>query len=307
MSVSLVVDGSPSGCRAAARDLRRLGGRVGAASDMLARSMITACGAWSGDSSDAFTDFTKERINRADELHEELLLLSLAMEGFGLGLADVKSEMKRARGIALRHGIEVSTVLPEVGEITLDPGQEGPLDHAVGVATRAREHEARLQSAWQESLARVSRLVWDPAEVSALVTSAGRSVSSPVDRLHDPVPDLPDLTTGPINLPGLLQGARESLPDLPDVGPVKIFAQPMTFPGVLLPLMAIKSSKRAFPEQAGAIDKVIRTTTKIVVPKAAAVVCARYVAPAQVPTCVKLGSAAAGPIGDEIVEMTDAK
>ncbi|QIX25373.1 hypothetical protein ncot_01300 [Nocardioides sp. JQ2195] len=308
MSVSLVVDGSPSGCRAASTEIRRLANQVGDACDMLAKTMIAACGAWSGSSSDAFTDFAKERINRADELHEELLLFALAMEAFGLGLADVKSEMKRAKGIAVGHGIVVSTLLPEVGEITLDPGQEGPLDHAVGVANRAREHEQRLQLAWQQSLSRASRLVWDPAEVDAAVVSAGTSLSGPVERLRDLAPDLPDLTPGPVDVTGLLQGARDQLPSLPDIGNVDLMAQPMVYPSILVPLMAIKASKRAFPEQAGTLDSGIRKITKIVVPKAAMAGCRLTPVTAPLsPLCGVVGGVAAGPVGDEIVEMTDAR
>ncbi|KRF12295.1 hypothetical protein ASG90_15015 [Nocardioides sp. Soil797] len=268
MSVSLEVDGSPAGCRAASRDIRTLAGWVGASSDMLAASMRTACGAWSGSSSDAFTDFAKERIHRADELHEELLLFAAAMEGLGLGLADVKAEMRRARNIAAGHGIPVGANLPEVGEITLEPGQEGPLDHAVGVANRAREHETRLQSAWQESLARVSKLVWDPAEISALVASTGKSLSGPLDKLSN-LPGLSDVDPSHLaatakNATGLLQsafstvtkGIDDALPGGPRVGPIPLIM--LMNPHLMQHVMVTKAVKTASPPAARKIDAAIK-------------------------------------------------
>ncbi|KQY57082.1 MULTISPECIES: WXG100 family type VII secretion target [unclassified Nocardioides] len=210
MSINLVVDGSPASCRQAAHDLRELGGRVTAASDMLARAMGTAAGCWTGESSDAFTDFVKERIHRADGVADEINLFAGALEGFGAGLADVKAEMKRARAIAVAADLPVSTSLPEVGEVALKPGQEGALDHAVGVATRAHEHEHRLHEALLLALGQVNTLVWQEFDYSTLGKAASGGSGS---KLGDLIPDLPDLSkvpvpVGPISQPtiGLLQG-----------------------------------------------------------------------------------------------------
>ncbi|WP_067441030.1 WXG100 family type VII secretion target [Nocardioides jensenii] len=216
MSIDLTVDGSPSTCREAARQVRALNEQIGAAGDMLARCMLTAASDWTGDASDAFTSVVKERIHRADDLHEGLQLLATELGLFAAGLTDVKAELQRARAIAVHAGIPVGATLPEMGEVTLETGQEGSLDHAVGVATRAREHEQQLQSAWRQCLQQVRALQWDPVDIGTL--AVGKTLSTgPASRimgaLDDRLPDLDDvpLPAGPISRPGigLLLGAAE--------------------------------------------------------------------------------------------------
>lgn len=313
MSVSLIVDGNPAGCKAAAADVRILAARVEGASDLLASTMTSACSAWTGHSSDEFTAFAKERLHRADELHEELLLFMLVLESFAHGLADVKSEMKRARGIAARHGIPVTTALPEVGEVHLNPGQEGPLDHALGVANRAREHETRLQRGLQEGLDRVMGLVWEPIDFS----SVGKSVSTsgPLDKLGDLVPDLsrvrPSLPD--VDLSGTLQGmlelAQDARPNPISIGDHKITVSPSYLNGVPYALLStIKTTKRLFPDKADEIDKGIRVLVKHGSPTAATIACAYLgVRKSLLPICSKAGEITSGPLADKVVEATDAK
>lgn len=245
--IDLSVDGSPDACRSCAVGVRELAGSVGSAGDMLAEAMIRAAGAWTGDSSDAFTSVTKEHIRRADTVHAELLLFAAGLDGFAAGLHSVQTEMTRARAIATRAGIRVAVALPEAGEIVLEPGQEGPLDHAVGVASRSREHELRLQNSLHQLITRMDAVVWEPREpIAGTGSSTPGRVLSPLSglprRLGNLLPDLDDLPlpAGPLLNPvkGVLSGGFDP-PDAHELR--KVLAE--IFPGgprvAGLPLIAL--------------------------------------------------------------------
>ena len=62
---SLLVDGSPDGCRGAARELRRLEARTASVAEHLAGVQSTAAGAWHGTAGDAFRGRVKSAMRQA--------------------------------------------------------------------------------------------------------------------------------------------------------------------------------------------------------------------------------------------------
>lgn len=277
--IHLTVDGSPEACRACTSGVRELASTFGAAGDALAQAMIQAAGAWSGDSFDAFTSVVKEQIRRCDAVHEELVAFAADVDGFAEDLQIVRSEMQRAHAIATRAGISAGNGLPEIHEITPLPGQEGPLDHAIGVATRARAHETAVQGALQTAIERIRAVSWEPSAQLGTAASSGpaRSIgrlNTLAGSLGDLLPDRDDipLPVGPLinplkgvlsglNLPsarevaaGVGAAAGEVLPGGPKVAGLPLIA--VMNPHMVQPLILLKQLKR-IPGVAGPVNEVI--------------------------------------------------
>lgn len=236
MSINLTVDGSPASCRQAARQVRNLAASVDETVNVLNVCRQRTASDWTGRASDNFDQVVKDRIHRADDLRDELSRLADGLESMATGIAHVRDEMQRARGIAVKAGIEVGPALPQSGEVQLQPGQEGPLDHAVAVATRARNFESELQSAWQRILGQTTSITWDPVEVSGETgTSGGKK---------------------PSKGRSLLNSLSKVLPGGPKVGPVPLIS--LINPHNTQQLMMLKGVKRIDSRLADTINKGLR-------------------------------------------------
>lgn len=238
MSINLHVDGSPASCRQAARQVRRLAEQVDEAVSVLNLCRQRTASDWSGSASDNFDHVVKDRIHRADELHDELDRLADGLDMMATGIGHVKDEMQRARGIATRAGIPVGAALPQPGEIQLNPGQEGPLDHAVAVATRALDYELKLQVLWQRVLGPITALTWDPVQVSA--ADSGSESGGHKDSVRD----------------RMLNTVRGVLPGGPRVGPVPLIT--LLNPHLTQQLMLLKGVKRIDPRLSDTINNGLR-------------------------------------------------
>jgi hypothetical protein len=144
---SLVVDGSPDGCRAAARELRLLEARASATAEHLAAAHSAAAGGWHGPAGEGFRRQVKATLVLADDQADRLRLVGPALEVLATRLDGVRAMMHEARAIARAGGLPLGgDALPHSRDVP--PGQADALARATAVVVRARDREARAQADW---------------------------------------------------------------------------------------------------------------------------------------------------------------
>jgi uncharacterized protein YukE len=315
--ISLVVDGSPAGCRAAARELRALRNRVESAAETLAQVVVRSGGAWTGHAGDAFRAEVKALLLEADELAAVLARLAPGLVAVADRLDGVRGDMATARAIAAEAGIPVThDGLPHAADVP--PGQQAAHSRAVAVVTRARDREAALQRDWAALLAEV--LPEDPVPSGPTRRLSGGPLESLGDLARER--SLPDLV-GDVDLPDL---PRVDLEDVP--APGLPLLPPLRVPGVTrggIPLDprdglvtgAVKAGVEQFREDAdrddlSLADRVARAVTMGLTTTGGAVagvgLCARIgVARTLVPLCGTVGKAAGERLGEKLLEVSDGR
>ena len=193
--ISLAVDGSPSGCRQAARDLRGLRTRLTTLADEVAVVRTTSSGAWTGLAGERFRTRTGSLVTDADEQAEVLAGVAAALDTLADRLDGVRAAMTAARMTAVGAGIPVSgDALP--GAVGLPPDQLEAHARALTAIGHARDREAAAQQQWAAVLTGVS---WQPTEdprvLAATSTARGlgpfEGIRPHVDRLEGLMPESP--------------------------------------------------------------------------------------------------------------------
>ena len=312
--IGLAVDGSPAGCRAAARELQVLRSRVESAADVLAQVVVSSGGAWTGHAGDAFRADTKVLLLEADEQAAVLSRLAPGLESVADRLDGVRADMATARGIAVAAGIPVTRDgLPDA--VDVGPDQQAAHARAVAVVTRARDREADLQRDWAALLDGVLRAHPAPSD------PVRRLSGGPLERIGGLARErsLPDLV-GDLDLPDL---PRIDLDQVPMSG---MPLPPLRIPGVTrggisldprdgLLTGALKEGVEQFREDAerddlGLADRVARAVVMGAMTTGGAVagvgLCARVgVTRKLVPICGTVGKAAGERLGKKVLELSD--
>ncbi|MET1060530.1 MAG: hypothetical protein ABWX84_13095 [Nocardioides sp.] len=222
--ISLVVDGSPSGCRDAARDLRTLRTSLATLADQLAAVRAGSSPAWTGLAGERFRTRTGSVIAAADEQAEVVGTVAAALDALADRLDGVRAAMTAARMTAIGAGIPVgSDGLP--GAAGLPPDQLEAHARALAAVGHARDREAEAQRQWTAVLARVT---WqptdDPRVLGATATVRGLGVAEGVrpfvDRLEGLLPGSGSPGLPSVPLPPLLPP-----PGRGGVGPGVVFRQ----------------------------------------------------------------------------------
>ena len=151
--ISLAVDGSPSGCRQAARDLRVLRTRLTTLADEVAVVRTASSGAWTGLAGERFRTRTGSLVTDADEQAEVLAGVAAALDTLADRLDGVRAAMTAARMTAVGAGIPVSgDALPSAAGLL--PDQLEAHARALTAVGHAREREAEAQQQWTTVLSR---------------------------------------------------------------------------------------------------------------------------------------------------------
>ena len=144
---SLVVDGSPDGCRSAARELRHLEIRTASVAEHLASVRSASGGSWRGAAGEAFRAQVRSALVLADDQVARLRLVGPALVVLATRLDGVRAMMLEARRTARAGGVPVpGDVLP--AGTGLAPDQADALARATAIAVRARDREAQAQADW---------------------------------------------------------------------------------------------------------------------------------------------------------------
>ena len=190
--ISLAVDGSPPGCRQAARDLRVLRTRLTTLADEVAVVRSASSGSWTGLAGERFRNRTGSVVTQADEQAEVLAGVAAALDTLADRLDGVRAAMTAARMTAVGAGIPVSgdTCPARRG---CCPEQLDAHARAVTAVGHAREREADAQRQWTTAL---SAVIWEPTDdprPAATRTSRGlgafEGIRPYVDRLEGRLPD----------------------------------------------------------------------------------------------------------------------
>ena len=223
--ISLAVDGSPSGCRQAARDLRVLRTRLATLADEVAVVRTGSAGAWTGLAGERFRTRTGALVTDADEQAEALAEVAAELDTLADRLDGVRAAMTAARMTAVGAGIPVSgDALP--GAAGLLPDQLEAHARALTAVGHAREREAEAQQRWTAVL---SRVTWEPTDdprvLAATSTARGlgafEAVRPYVDRLEGLLPESPG--HGSPGLPSV--PLPPMLPGRGGLGPGVVFRQ----------------------------------------------------------------------------------
>jgi uncharacterized protein YukE len=225
--ISLGVDGSPSGCRDAARDLRALRTRLVRVADELAVVRTDSAGAWTGLAGERFRTRTGSVVTAADEQAELLGAVAAALDTLAERLDGVRAAMTAARMTAIGAGIPVSVGgLPAAAG--LPPDQLEAHARALTAVGHARDREAEAQQQWTAALDRVTwRPTDDPRVLGATATVRGlgafEGVRPFVDRLEGLLPESPG--SGFPGLPSVPLPPVLPLPGGGGLGPGVVFRQ----------------------------------------------------------------------------------
>ena len=237
--ISLAVDGSPEGCRLAARDLRALRSRLATLADETAVVRASSSGAWTGLAGDRFRARAGAVVTAADEQADVASTVAAALDTLADRLVDVREAMAAVRAVAVGAGIPIigNALPPALG---LPAEQLGAHARALSAVGHAREREAQAQQAWAGALARVPG-AWEPAEDARLREGSRQTqdlgpferARPLVDRAGDLLRDWFDSSSGP-----------PSLPPVPPLPPLV----PLPGPGVLGPGLLLDQARRVQEE-----------------------------------------------------------
>ena len=223
--ISLAVDGSPAGCRQAARDLRLLRDRLATLADQVAVVRSGSSGGWTGLAGERFRARTGAVVADADEQVASLATVAASLDTLADRLDGVRAAMTVARMTAVGAGIPVSgDALPSAAGLL--PDQLPAHARAVTAAGHAREREAEAQ---QQHTAVVDRVTWDPTDDPRLLTATSASrdlgafeaIRPYVDRVEGLLPDSPG--HGSPGLPSL--PPPPMMPGRGGLGPGVVFRQ----------------------------------------------------------------------------------
>ena len=302
--ISLAVDGSPDGCREAARDLRSLRTRLTTVADEVAVVRAGSSGAWTGLAGERFRTRTGSVVRSADEQAEVLASVAAALDTLADRLDGVRAAMAAGRAIAVSAGIPATRdALPDASG--LPPEQLDAHTRALAAVGLAREREAEAQQSWTAALALVPG-TWQPT-ADPRVRAATHTVVDlgPFERLRPLVDRVGD---------GLADPGRGSpgLPSLP------IVPLPGLGPGVL-----IKQVRRVAEEVEEQMDEdtdrdgltlterlargVVMGTATGIGAFGAIALCMRVgVTRTAIPACGDLGAAGGEKAGDQLLRAVDA-
>lgn len=306
--ISLTVDGSPDGCRQAARDLRTLRARLTALADAVAAVRAGSSGAWTGLAGERFRTRTGSLVTSADEQAEALAAVASALDTLADRLEDVRAAMAAGRAIAVAAGIPVARdALPHA--TGLSPEHLDAHARALVVVGHAREREAEAQQSWSAVLARVPGS-WRAATEAAVDLGPFERLRPLADRVDDLVP-----------LP--LGHGSPRWPFLPPIPPVPPLV-PLPGPGVLGPGLILDQLTRVKEEVWAQMDEDVdredltlteRLARGVVMGTATGIgafggiaLCMRFSLTREVaPVCGSVGSRAGEKAGDQILRAVDAR
>jgi len=235
--IDLTVDGSPDGCRAAAREIAVLAEATGVAGGDLARVRERAADHWQGEAASAFGARASEVGEDAERLADLLRFLTVALEALARRLDQVAARLADARSRVGAAGIPCPPGgIPAVPDPAWDDAQRAAHLHAVVLVRAARDDERWAQEAWLRALGSVTeahRRVLPPAapQQPSLLDRLGDAVSvrplpdllPGLGEVHDRLPDLPDLPD--LDLPGI---------DMPDLDDLRVLRQAVEAAPVLV-------------------------------------------------------------------------
>jgi hypothetical protein len=306
--ICLAVDGSPSGCRQAALDLRFLRTRLALLADEVAVVRTGSAGAWTGLAGERFRTRTGSLVTHADEQAGVLATVAAALDSLADRLDAVRAAMTAARMTAVGAGIPVSSnALP--GAAGLLPDQLEAHARALTAIGHAREREAEAQQQWTTVL---NHVTWEPTDDprvrAATSTSRGlgtfEKVRPHVDRLTGLLPGSPGngwpgLPSVP--LPPLLPGGG-------GLGPGVVFRQLEHMQEAVWEQMDDDTDLDGLTLTERLARGVVMGTTTGVGAFGAIALCMRFGATRKaVPVCGDLGALAGEKAGDQILRAVDAR
>lgn len=214
--ISLVLDGSPEGCRLSADELARLAATLEDTDHVLDHARSVAAEAWRGQAGEAFGRRSAEVAGSAAEVAALVRMLVVALRWFATRLDRVRGQLEEARAAMVGCGVPVPpAALPASADPSWTPDQVSAHQRALRLVGAARQEERSAQAAWAGALARVADLHARRLQRSSPATAPPEP--GVLDRIGDAVrvrswpdlvPDLPDLPD------------RDELPDLlPDSWP----------------------------------------------------------------------------------------
>jgi uncharacterized protein YukE len=305
--ISLAVDGSPPGCRQAARDLRTLRTRLTALADEIAVVRTASSGSWTGLAGERFRARTGSVVTVADEQAEALAGVAAALDTLADRLGGVQAAMTAARMTAVGASIPVSgDALP--GATGLLPEQLDAHARAVTAVGHAREREADAQQQWTTAL---SAVIWeptgDPRVSGATSTSRGlgafEGIRPYVDRLEGLVPESPGGSPGlpSVPLPPVLPGRG-------GLGPGVVFRQLDHMKDAVWEQMDDDTDRDGLTLTERLARGTLMGTATGVGAFGAIALCMRFGATRRaVPVCGDVGALAGEKLGDRILRAVDAR
>lgn len=314
--ISLTVDGSPDGCRQAARDFRTLRARLTYLADAVAAVRAGSSGAWTGLAGERFRTRTGSLVTSADEQAEVLAAVACALDTLADRLEGVRAAMAAGRAIAVAAGIPVARdALPHA--TGLPPENLDAHARALVVVGHAREREAEAQQAWSAALALVPGS-WQPAADPRVRAATDAVVDlGPFERLRPLADRVDDLVPWPLGR------GSPTWPFVPPIPPIPRLV-PLPGPGVLGPGLILDQLTRVKEEVWEQMDEDVdmedltlteRLARGVVMGTATGIgafggiaLCMRFSVTREVaPVCGSIGSRAGEKAGDEILRAVDAR
>lgn len=193
MSVSLILDGDPDGCHAAAASLRALATELDDAGTVTASIRTRSEGDWNSRAGELLRNVCTRHLASGDRLRGASRELALQLSALASALAEARSELDRARKVARSGGYNVDTALPSFDQVLPEGRAETTLDHALAIAARAREVEAHAHAAFTEAVGPILEALTPPAEPAHSEPGTSQSI---LGRLRDLLPgeELRDLS-----------------------------------------------------------------------------------------------------------------
>ena len=306
--ISLSVDGSPSGCRQAARDLRTLRARLAVVADEVAAVRTGSAGAWSGLAGERFRTRTGSLVADADEQAEVLATVAAALDTLADRLDGVRATMTAARMTAVAAGIPVSgNALPSAAGLL--PDQLEAHARALTAVGHARDREAEAQRQWTTVL---SKVTWEPTDDPRVLAATGTSrglgrfegARPYVDRMEGLLPEVPG--HGSPGLPSL--PLPPLLPAGGGLGPGVVFRQLKHMQEAVWEQMDDDTDLDGLTLTERLARGVVMGTTTGVGAFGAIALCMRFGATRKaVPTCGDLGALAGEKAGEGILRAVDAR